>query len=87
MQLVVYHVQLVMGMEEIKEPWVPDLTADETGELWGSEARDAMRSLVENVSVAATLPAIADCDAPHSNQDGSSVTSSHESKDETLLVF
>ena len=71
-----------MGMHEMKEPCSDALTVDETRELWGHEAREAMRSLVTHVSVAATLPAAAICNTPHNTWDSSSITTLPESKNE-----
>ena len=81
-RLVVHHAQWVLGMGETEDPSDDDLTADETGEVWGSEVRDAMRSLVEVVSVAATLLF---ADAAHNSQDGSSITGLTETRDEDCL--
>ena len=86
LRLVVHHVQLIMGMDEEEEPWVDDLIVDNTGELWGREARDAMRSLVQTVPVAATLPAAAICGAPQSSQEGNSITSCVKTDEYSLVA-
>ena len=86
MQLVVYHVQLIMGMDKMDFSRIDNLDMVEAGELLGREANDAML-LWRVLPVAAALPAAAIRNAPHSSQAGSSITRLSEGKDKNLLFM